>query len=227
MKKYRLEAEIRTLFGKKNRKLRTAGKVPGNVFGKNVKSEAVEVAADKLLQAFTQVGETGLLELAIDKDLRAVLIQNIQIHPVTQKPLHVDFHQVNLKEKVKVNVPLEITGIAPAVEQKLGVLLTLLDQLEVEALPTDLPEKILVDVSVLTKVGNAFSVANLSLPKGVTILNGVDVEIVKIGALVTKEAEELVAQEAATQAAAATETAAVEVPPAETKTTEPSKTASK
>ena len=141
MNKNTLKVAGRSLTGRKVKQLRESGIIPGNVFGKKVKSVAVQVEADALVKVLKQSGETGLLDLEINGETRPVLIQNIQTHPVTGKTIHVDFRQVDLKEKVKAKVPLVISGEAPAVQEKLGVLLILVDELEVEALPADLPEK--------------------------------------------------------------------------------------
>jgi len=124
--------------------------------------------------------------------------------------LHIEFHQVDLKETVHANVPIEITGASPAVAQRLGVLLTVLSDVEVEALPTDLPEKLVADVSKLAEVNQELKVADIAVSKGVTVLTDGTLTVVKVGPLVTKEAEEQAAAEeaAAAQAAAATEEAA-------------------
>lgn len=230
MNKTTLTVSKRTLTGRKVKRLRIAGKIPGNVFGKKTKSLAVEMDAEALTKVFKKGGETSLLDLAVDGETRPVLVQNIQTHPVSGKVLHVDFRQVDLKEKVKAKVLLQVLGEAPAVLEKLGVLLTLLDELEVEALPTDLPEKITVDLSSLTKLHDSVKVKDLKLPQGVIALQDGEIEIVTIGDLVTKEAEKLVAEEEAAKAAAAVEAATVTpevvtpiAAPEETKPAEPAK----
>lgn len=205
MNKTTLTVTKRTLTGRKVKELRIVGKIPGNVYGKKTKSQAVEIEAEALANVFKQSGEISLIDLTIDGETKPVLIQNTQTHAVSGKVLHVDFRQVDLKEKVKTKVPLEVVGEAPAVQEKLGVLLTLLDELEVEALPTDLPEKITVDIASLTKLHDAVKIKDLKLPQGVNTLQEGELEVVTIGELVTKEAEKLVAEEEAAKAAAAVE----------------------
>ena len=201
MKKYTLGANIRTVIGKKVKTLRKSGLIPGNVYGKHIKSTSVSLKDDEFSRVFKTAGTTGLVELQLDGEKRSVLIQNIQLHPVTRLPLHVDLYQVDLKEKVKAVVPIEFLGSASAVEQKLGVLLTPVDEIEVEALPADLPDKISVDITKLTLVGHAIKVADLKLPAGVVALSAADTEVVKIGELITKEAEALAKEEDAAKAA--------------------------
>lgn len=203
MKKYTLTAEPRTITGRKSKNLRKSGLLPATIYGKKAKSVSVQVKTDEFAKVYKQARETGLVELLPAG--RQVLIHNVQLDPVSDRPLHVEFFQVDLKEKVKTKVPIEFIGESPLVAQKQGVLLTLLDEIEVEALPTDLPEKISIDVSTLTAVNQELKVSDLKVPGGVTVLTEATVGVVKVGSLVTKEAEaEAKAAEAAAAAAAAT-----------------------
>ena len=208
MKKYTLTAEPRDLVGRKVKNLRKFGKIPATVYGKNVKSISVSVALDAFEKMFEESGETGLLELMVGKDLRPVLVHSLQKDAVSNQLLHIEFHQVDLKEKVRAKVPLEFIGSAPAVAGKIGVLLTLLDEVEVEALPMDLPEKLTVDVSKLADVNQEVKVGDLVMPSGVAVLTDIAQSIVRVGALISKEAEAEAAAEAAAKAAAAAEAAA-------------------
>lgn len=205
MKKSTLIVNPRTQLGRKVKQLRQSGQIPGNIFGKKIKSTAIMLPMADFKSVYTQVGETGLVELTLAGEKRPVLIQNVQLHPVTGIPLHVDFRQVDLKEKVKADIPIDVTGTAPAVDQKLGVILTLVDEIEVEAYPADLPEKLSVDVSHLSKVDDVIKVSDIKLPSGVAVVTLPETEVVKIGELVTKEAEALVAAEEAAKAAAIAE----------------------
>jgi large subunit ribosomal protein L25 len=207
MKKHTLTAKKRSIVGRKVKSLRFGGELPATVYGKKVKSVSVTISKDAFMKVYKEAGETGLIELSIDNDVRPVLVHTVQIDPVSSVPLHVEFHQVDLKEKVHAKVPVELTGESPAVAQKLGVLLTVIDEIEVEALPTDLPEKIVIDVTVLAEVNQELTVEKLSIPSGVTVLTEGHLTVVKVGPLVTKEAEAQAATEAAAAADAATEAA--------------------
>ncbi len=208
MKKHTLSAQKRDLVGRKVKTLRAKGEIPGTVYGKDVKSTTVSVSADTFMKVYSEAGETGLVELSVAGDLRPVLIHTVQKDPVKGAILHIEFYQVNLKQKVKTNVPLEFIGDAPAVVQKTGVLLTLIDEVEVEALPTDLPEKLSVDVSKLAEVNQEVKVSDITVPSGVTVLTAQDQSVVRVGSLISKEAEAQAAAEAAAAAAAAAESAA-------------------
>ncbi len=202
MKKHTLKAEKRSVVGRKVKQLRAGGQVPATVYGKKVSSTSVSVQASDFAKVYGEAGETGLVELSVAGDVRPVLIHSVQKHPVHGNILHVEFFQVDLKEKVRAKVPIEFIGESPAVVNKQGVLLTLLTELEVEAFPTDLPEKFFLDVSTLAAVNQEFKVADAKVPSGVTLVTDVSLPVVKVGALVSKEAEEQAAVEAAAAAAA-------------------------
>jgi len=210
MKKYTLSGSKRTVSGRKVKTIRSQGQIPATIYGKKIQSVSISILRDAFIKVYDQAGETGLIELQLEKDTRPVLVHTVQVHPVNDEILHVEFHQVDLKEKVHAKVSVEHTGECPAVAQKLGVLLNVLTEIEVEALPTDLPEKIIVDVSKLTDVNQELKVADISVASGVTILTDKTLTIIKIGPLVTKEAEALAQAEAEAAAAAAAAAAPAE-----------------
>lgn len=169
------------------------------------------VPTDAFTALYGQAGETGLVELMVEGKVRPVLLHNVQKHAVSGAVLHVEFYQVDLKEKVHATVPLAFVGSSDAVEQKIGVLLTILDEVEAEALPKDLPEHIDVNVKALTDVGAELKVSDLPVPSGVTILTDPLLTVVKVGPLVSKEAQ----AEAQAEAVKSAEAAAVAVPEGE------------
>lgn len=168
MDKQVLEAEKRKVFGRKVNALRKEGLLPGNIYGKKVKSEGVAVKLADFLNVYKEAGETSLISLVIKngkQDTRAVLISNVQKNPVSDTPIHVDFRQVDLKEKVSASIPVELSGEAPAEKQAIGTVVQYLNEIEVEALPTDLPEKFVVDISALEQVDQAIFVKDLPVRK--------------------------------------------------------------
>lgn len=218
MDKVTLNAQKRTVVGRKVKKLRKEGIVPANLFGKKVKSQALQVVEKEFSQIFAKVGETGLVELMVDNQVHPVLIHNVSHHSVTGFILHIDFFQVDLKEKVQTRVPLAFVGEAPAVKDKVGVLLHILSEIEIEALPADLPEKLEVDLSGLKAVGDTLKVSDLKISEKIKILSDANLEVVKVAPLVSKEAERMAKEEAEAKAAAAAEAAAAagtEAKPAE------------
>lgn len=165
MTKISLKAEKRTITGRKVKNLRKQGIIPANIYGKDVKSVSVQVKGKEFGEAFKKAGETGIIDLTLGKDVRPVLVGNVSLQPATGEVLHVDFRQVNLKEKVTAAIPVELIGESPAEKGGLGTAVLLVQELEVEALPTDLPEKFEVDATKLAEVDQAVKVADLKYDK--------------------------------------------------------------
>lgn len=208
MKRESVKVEKRTVLGKKVKKLRRdQGLLPANVYGKDMKSQAVQLPIKNFQELYKKVHETGLVDLELDGQTLPVLIYNVQINPKTHEALHADFFKVNLKEKITANIPVVAVGEAKAVADNAGVLLTLLSELEVEALPTELPEKFEVHVENLAAVGDQITVSQVQVPEGVTLLTDAEQAIFKIDELVSREAEEQAAAEEAAAAEASAETA--------------------
>ncbi len=165
MAKTILKADKRTLEGRKVKNLRKEGILPGNVYGKKVKSQSVQVNLKDFEKIFKEIGETGLLTLVVENEEKPVLIHNLQYNPITDAPVHVDFLQVDLKEKVEADIPVELSGESPAEKQALGTVVQYLNEIKVEALPGDLPEKFEIDVSALAEVDQSVFVKDLNYDK--------------------------------------------------------------
>lgn len=222
MDRLSLHAQERTVLGKKVKKLRADGLLPGHVFGKGVDGEVVAVKATDFLKTLHLAGETGLIDLKIGSEkVRPVLIRDVQYDPVTDSPIHIDFYQVNLSEKVKVSVPVVQIGAPPeAVHLGEAIVLQTVNELEVEALPTDLPEKLEVDITTLKAIDDAITVGQLNIDHDkVTIHADLEEIVVKLAPAVSAETEKLLEEEAAEKAAAAAETAAEEGAPASAEAT--------
>jgi len=180
--KIKLTASKRIIVGRKVKKLRKQGVLPGNIYGKDIKSLAIKLSTKDFQKTYSQVGETGIIDLQINKETktRPVLISDTHVHPVTDEILHIDFHQVDLTKKVTVNIPVELVKEAPAVS-KGGVLLQLISEIEVEALPTDLPDKFTINVSKLEEIGQGISLKDIKVDSKVKILiDNLDELVVKI-----------------------------------------------
>lgn len=177
-----LKAEPRSVLGRKVKKLRQQGKLPANIFGKKIKSQSVSVDYPEFSRLFRKVGETALIDLKIEKEEkpRPVLITNLTRHPVTGNYLHADFHQVDLTEKVTASIPLKIVGEAPAVKDKAAVLVTVLSEIEVKALPADLPDHFEVEIGGLNEFGDSILIKDLKIPAGVELLAGSEETVVTV-----------------------------------------------
>jgi len=175
-----LKATKRELFGKKVDRLRKEGILPASVYGKGFESISIQADAKRVTGLFEELGESGLFDVEIEEGKSLpVLFKNPQIHPVTGKLVHVDLYKVDLSQKITAEVPVVIIGEAPII--KLGnVLVHITNEVEVEALPTDLPEKIEVDVSKLESLEDMITVADLDIDKElVTMLTAPEQIVVK------------------------------------------------
>lgn len=166
MTTFELTADKRTLFGRKTKQLRNKGIIPANIFGKNIKSLAIELEQSNLLDVMRKAGETNLIHIKVkgDDKSHAVLVSGYAQDPVTDSMLHVDFHEVDLKQKTTADVPLKVVGESEAV--KSGMVLAMFkNEIEVEALPTDLPSSIEVDISGLNEVGATIHAKDLKVDR--------------------------------------------------------------
>ncbi len=219
MSKHTLQAKKRDLLGRSTKQLRQQGLVPAGVYGNGFTSANLQVNAKEFLSVYHQVGESSLLYLQTpDEPDRPVLVSEVVFNPVSGDLVHVGFHQVNLKEKVTAPVAVKIVGEAQAEKDKLGIMVQQLDEIEIEALPTDMPEGITVDVSSLSEVGSQILVSDLTLDPKLSIKTPQDSIIVKIADLAKEEVKEVTpTPETTTEAAPAADAAPAEESKAEAK----------
>ena len=188
-----LKGEVRTTTGKEEAKrLRRALRIPGIVYGGPHGTIPVTVNPRELLTVLG-AGENVLISLSLLKgdgaDQFTVILKQLQLDPVKGRPLHADFQEISMEQKIRVEVPLVLTGESVGVKGKGGILEQPLRQLFVECLPLGIPEKILVEVSALD-IGNAIHVRDLTVAEGIRILeDGARV----VASVVAPAAEEVVA----------------------------------
>ncbi|HEV2695856.1 MAG TPA: 50S ribosomal protein L25 [Verrucomicrobiae bacterium] len=202
MKSVPLKAYPRTLLQRGAvKKLRTSGRVPATIYGRQTKPQNLEVNSKEISDLINHsVSENLLVDLAVESDAKAkrlALVQEIQHHPLSGKVLHVDFHEVAENEKVTVSVPLETTGEAAGVKTGGGTLEHILHKLKVRCFPKDLPDQILVDVTSL-EIGKSLHLGDIKAPEGVEIIGNKNLTAISVAA---PRAEEEVAATAAAPAA--------------------------
>lgn len=176
--------------------LRQQGLLPAELYGKGLRNLHLSVPLKDFKKVFKQAGENTVVQVLLDGEKHPVLIQDVSYNPVTDEMESVDLYQVRMDEKLKVGVPLEFVGVAPAVKEKNGLLVKALQEVEVEALPNDLPHHLAVDISKLADIGQSLYVKDLSVPAGVKVLVSPETVVATVTAKVTEE-EELKMREAA------------------------------
>jgi len=201
MKSVALSAFPRNAVRRKGaRAVRANGRVPAVVYGGQTKPEALELIVKDIENLIHHsASENVLVDLAVGSTKRLALVQEVQHHPLTQKVLHVDLHEVKADEKVTIMVPVDSTGEAAGVKTGGGTLEHVLFKLKVRALPKDLPEVITVDVSAL-EIGKSIHIGDIQAPAGVEIMGDKKITVLSVAAPVT-EAAETAATEAAAGAA--------------------------
>ena len=167
-----LKAEKREVIGKKNEISRQEGLIPAVLYGNKIDNLNLFVGSQEFGKIFEQAGENTLIDLHVKgkKDGATVLIYDLQKDPLSGDILHVDFYQPDLSKKVTALVPIKIIGESSAAKNKGGTLVKNANELEVKALPMDLPHELVVDVSALDNFGDEIFVKNIELSEGVEIL---------------------------------------------------------
>jgi large subunit ribosomal protein L25 len=193
MKSVPLKAYPRTQSRRAGAKqLRATGRVPAVIYGRQDKPQNLEVSAKEFGDLIHHaVSENLLVDLSVENDARAkrlALVQEIQHHPLGRNILHVDFHEVTENEKVTISVPLETVGEAAGVKNSGGVLEHVVFKLKVRALPKDLPEQMIVDVSHL-ELGKSIHLGDIKPPAGVEILGEKHLAVISVALPRTEEEE--------------------------------------
>lgn len=202
-KTYELTVTHREVAGKKNRRIRRQQIVPAVVYGYQMTPESVQVSLKEMERVYLRAGNNSLVDLRIGDNggARKVFIHNVQRDPRTHTLTHVDFMAVNLRQEMTATVSLALTGEAPVVARKEGLLLHALDHIQVRALPAEIPPTIEVDISGLEEVGQAIHVSDITLPEGVTLLTPTEELVAKITDLPVEEVEEAPEAEEAAEGA--------------------------
>ncbi len=173
--------ERREVLGKKVSRLRRQGIIPGNIFGGGKESVPIQLDGHTFERFLATHGATTVLSLQIaGGPAETTVVRHVQHEPVTGRIEHVDSQHVEMSQPMKARIPIRLRGVSPAVKTFDGVLLHLLDTVEVEALPANLPDAVEADISGLEELKATLHVRDLEIPRGVTVLTDVDETIVKV-----------------------------------------------
>jgi large subunit ribosomal protein L25 len=153
--------------------LRKEGVIPAVFYGAGKESTSVSISTVEFKKVWRDAGESSAVKISMGTpggDIDA-LIHEVQVDPITDEPIHVDFLAIDMKKKIKVHVPIEFEGISNAVKSGVGNLVKVLHEVEIEALPADLPHNLVADISKLEALNDQIFVSDIKVPTGVVIIN--------------------------------------------------------
>ena len=165
-----LQTEKREIFGKKLKPFRKQGKLPAVLYGPKEKSQPLFVSLKDFKKLWKEVGESTVIQLNLEKSRKEVLIQEVAVDPIKDEPVHVDFYAVQMDKPIQAAIALEFSGISPAVKNLGGVLVKVMHEIEVEALPKNLPHELVVEISKLEKFEDKILAKDIILPEGVKLI---------------------------------------------------------
>lgn len=167
----KLDIETRNIFGKKLKKAREAGKMPAVFYGRGKETTPFFVEAKSFKKIWKEAGESSIVELEKDrKKFADVLIHDASFDTLKSEPIHADFYAVEMDKAIRVKVPLVFEGVAPAEKNLGGIIVKVMHEIEVEALPKDLPHELKVDISALATIGSQIAVKDIAASAGVKFI---------------------------------------------------------
>lgn len=173
MLELQVSATIRDTFGKQNKSLKKEGKIPAVIYSKGTEATSISLNLKEFARVYRQAGESTVINLNIEKDgkvqTQPVLIHEVDFDPVSDELRHADFYIVNMNEKITATIPLVFIGESEAVKAFNGIFLKNVHEVEVEALPKDLPHEIQVDISAIKTFDDHICIKDLQVASGVSV----------------------------------------------------------
>lgn len=188
MEAMKLSANQRSRTGKRTKALRREGLLPGVLYGAGTESVPIEMDGREASRLLDSASRSTLIELSLDGETHTVLVRDIQRDVIRRDYLHVDFLNLAMDVRIRAEVPIELVGSAPAAKEAGVVLVTGVSEVEVEALPSDLMDRITVDLESLVEIDDSITVADLELGENVEVLTDAD----ELVARVIYQAEEVI-----------------------------------
>lgn len=183
-----LSASVRDVVGKQVKAIRRDGRLPAVLYGVGMQPLAIELEGREVSRLLNRISGSTLLQLRVQDEEHMVLVREVQRDVIRRDPIHVDFLKVAMDVRITAEVPIELVGQAPAVEELGGVLVTGINSVEVEALPADLRDRVTVDLESLVKIDDSITAGDLFLGEGVELLTDPD----ELVARVIYQAEEVI-----------------------------------
>ena len=169
--------------------MRKGGDLPAVFYGAGKESTPISVSMIEFKKIWYKAGESSTVKISTPEGDVDALIHDVQVDPVSDEPIHVDFLVIDMNKKIEVGVALEFTGVSEAVKSGAGTLVKVLHEIEIEALPKDLPHALVVDISKLITVDSQILVSDIKLPAGVTLITKAN-EVIASISLQKEEKEE-------------------------------------
>lgn len=187
----------RQIIGRKVGSLREQGMVPAELYGRGFENLHLSVPANNFGKIFKTAGENTVITLLLDNQKYPVLVHDVSYDGISGDVASIDFYRVRMDEKIKIKVPVEFTGIAPAIKNKNGLLIKALHEIEAEALPNEIPHSFKADLLKLEDIGQSIYVKDLAVPVNVKIFVNPETVVATITAKITEEEELAIQQEGA------------------------------
>ena len=195
MEKVVIHATKRTVIGKQVSALRRDAKLPGVIYGHKVDPIAITMELKESTRVLNNATSSSVITINLDGVEYAALVREKQRDYLKNRFIHVDFQAVSQTEKIRAEVNIEMVGHAPAVKDYNGVVVEGISKVNVEALPKDLPERFIVDLSNLKQIGDSITLRDIVIPAGVDVMDDLDETIISINNPAAEEIEEVVAVE--------------------------------
>jgi len=173
--------------------LRKQGLIPAVFYGPKAKTTPITILQKEFRKIWREAGESSIVILETPAGKVSTLIHDVQFDPVKSDPIHADFYVIEEGKEVEVHIPIEFTGVAPAVKELGAMLIKVLHEVNIKAMPKDLPHNLTVDVSSLVALESQILVKDINIPKGVTLITHADDVVVSVAAARKAEEEEVVA----------------------------------
>jgi large subunit ribosomal protein L25 len=202
MDKIVIDAQVRTQTGKKVKFLRREGFIPAVIYGRDIDTLPISLKKRETTLLFNKISGSTILTIHVDGKEHATIVREVQRDYIKNELLHVDFQAVSLEEKLRTHVSLTLVGNAPVLKNFEALIVSGIDQIEVECLPQDLVDTIEVDISSLAEIGDAIYVKDLPKLANVEVLTDLE-ELVAVANAVKEEVEPEVEEAVAVEGAAA------------------------
>ncbi|MDO8584146.1 MAG: 50S ribosomal protein L25 [bacterium] len=185
---YSIDAEVRTQTGRQATAVRNADRIPAVVYGHGIEATSISVPRSAFVKTYKLAGYSSLVDLNMSGSAPVkVVIKEVQLEPIKNIPVHVDFYQVRMDEEMTATVPFKFVGESDAVKTAAGTLIKSMDEIEVTCLPADLPAAIEVDLSALKTFEDAITIGNLVMPKGVVAAGDASLTIATVARPLTED----------------------------------------